>query len=158
VKPTHLAIPDKASGLKRCRFIVTPPVAAVLVDKIEVGLTKNQLRHCLDNICKNAGIVGVTPHTLRKTFASVGGDLGEQDDMVNALLGHSGGRITDTYVMRSIHALSPVAARIADHIAALLGHGDTKPTAKAKLVLAKQAKPTLNATITVTTCDPPRPF
>jgi integrase len=53
---------------------------------------------CLARLCKRAGLVNVTPHTLRHTFGSVAGDLGFSELTIAALLGHSARSVTQGYV------------------------------------------------------------
>jgi integrase len=64
-------------------------------------------------IAKRAKLVGVTPHTLRHSFASVAGDLGFTDSTIAALLGHAAGTVTS----RLIHPLDAVLVVAADKVA-----------------------------------------
>jgi site-specific recombinase XerD len=41
---------------------------------------------------------GVTPHTLRHSFASLAGDMGFADSTIAGLLGHSRSSITSCYI------------------------------------------------------------
>jgi integrase len=59
-------------------------------------------------------LVGVTPHTLRHSYASVAGDLGFTEFTIAALLGHSAGSVTSRYV----HHLDSVLISAADKVAA----------------------------------------
>lgn len=83
-----------------------------------VGLVK-----VLDRVTARAGLSGITPHTLRHTFASVGGDLHFTEMTVAALLGHSSRGVTQRYVHLDA-ALSVAADRIAATIAATLDGTD----------------------------------
>ena len=62
---------------------------------------------------KRAGLEGVTPVTLRHSFASVADDLGFTRATVKAMLGHSTGDVTEGY----IHKSDPVLAAAADSVA-----------------------------------------
>lgn len=62
---------------------------------------------------ERAGLEGVTPHTMRHSYASVGGDLGFADSTIAAMLGHAGGTVTSRYV----HRLDTVLVAAADKIA-----------------------------------------
>lgn len=73
----------------------------------------------LNRVAGRAGLSGITPHTLRHTFASVGGDLHFTEMTVNALLGHSSRGVTQRYVHLDA-ALSVAADRIGATIAAAL--------------------------------------
>jgi len=59
-------------------------------------------------------LVGVTPHTLRHSYASVAGDLGFTEFTIAALLGHSAGSVTSRYV----HHLDSVLISAADKVTA----------------------------------------
>lgn len=61
---------------------------------------------------KRAELVGVTPHTLRHSFASVAGDLGFTESTIAALLGHAAGSVTSRYV----HHLDSVLVAAADKV------------------------------------------
>ena len=62
---------------------------------------------------QRAKLQGVTPHTLRHSFASVAGDLGFAESTIAAMLGHSAGSITSRYV----HHLDTVLVAAADKVA-----------------------------------------
>jgi hypothetical protein len=64
-------------------------------------------------LMKRARLQGVTPVTLRHSFASVADDLGFTRATVKAMLGHSTGDVTEGY----IHKLDPVLAAAADRVA-----------------------------------------
>ena len=76
--------------------------------KVFGGLPKGWKR-----TAKSAGLEGVTPHTLRHSFASVAGDLGYTESTIAALLGHSAGSVTSRYV----HHLDSVLIAAADTVA-----------------------------------------
>lgn len=65
-------------------------------------------------LMKVAGLEGVTPHTMRHSFASIAGDLGFADSTIAALLGHTVGTMTSRYV----HRLDTVLVAAADKVAA----------------------------------------
>jgi len=73
----------------------------------------------LDRVCQKALLQGVTPHTLRHTFASVAGDLGFSELTIAALLGHSARGVTQRYIHID-EALRMTADRVANEIADLL--------------------------------------
>jgi len=133
ITPTHLAIPERVQGVKNCRFVIVQSVAQPLMAKIPSGLTYSRLSGCFINICENSGIFlkimvddkpqTISPHSLRKTFRSIAGDIGESDDLVEALISHKNGRgkVTEAYLIRSLPPLVPVAERISQYIINLLG-------------------------------------
>jgi integrase len=74
---------------------------------------------CLERLCVSVGLEGVTPHTLRHTFASVAGDLGFSELTIRALLGHGSQSVTQDYIHID-EALRLAATRTSDEVAALL--------------------------------------
>jgi integrase len=56
---------------------------------------------------------GITPHTLRHSFASLAGDLGYSEPTIAALVGHKGRSVTSRYV----HAADAVLLAAADAVA-----------------------------------------
>jgi len=69
-------------------------------------------------IMKRAELEGVTPHTLRHSYASVAGDLGFTESTIAAMLGHAAGSVTSRYV----HHLDSVLIAAADKVARTI-HG-----------------------------------
>lgn len=65
-----------------------------------------------ERIAKRAGLEGITPHTLRHSFASVSGDLGFAESTIAAMLGHADGSVTSRY----IHHLDAVMLAAADRV------------------------------------------
>jgi integrase len=82
----------------------------------------------LSNLGKNwarlleaAGLEHRGLHSLRRTFASVAGDLGEGEYSIGFLLGHASSGVTSDYVLLEDGPLRQVAERVAGRIAAALG-------------------------------------
>jgi integrase len=63
-----------------------------------------------------ADLEGVTPHTMRHSFASVAGDIGYADSTIAALIGHSGGTVTSKYVHRLDSVLVAAANKVSGEI------------------------------------------
>ncbi|MBZ9648140.1 site-specific integrase [Sphingobium sp. 3R8] len=80
---------------------------------------------CLQRICGFAGIVGVTPHTLRHTFASIAAELGFSELTIRAMLGHASQNVTQDYIHVD-EALKLAVRRTSDEIAKLLAQGAAK--------------------------------
>lgn len=78
----------------------------------------------LERICARGGLAGVTPHTLRHTFASVAGDLNFSELTIKGLLGHAPRGVTQTYIHLDA-ALVVAADQVALHIAQMLD-GDSE--------------------------------
>lgn len=85
----------------------------------------------LDRVCAMARLEGVTPHTLRHTFASVAGDLGFSELTIAALLGHAARGVTQRYIHID-EALKMTADRVAREIADLLDGQAPSPRARAR--------------------------
>lgn len=71
----------------------------------------------IENITKAAGLTGVTAHTFRHSFASVGADLNYSDNTIGAIIGHSGGSTTSRYTHRLDSVLISAADTISTEIA-----------------------------------------
>nr|WP_314262456.1 integrase arm-type DNA-binding domain-containing protein [uncultured Devosia sp.] len=67
----------------------------------------------IDRITARAGLQGITAHTLRHSFASIGNDLRFTDSTIGAIIGHETHSITADY----IHHLDPVLLAAANIIA-----------------------------------------
>ncbi|WP_416462972.1 tyrosine-type recombinase/integrase [Sphingomonas sp. VDB2] len=80
---------------------------------------------CLQRICGFAGIVGVTPHTLRHTFASIAAELGFSELTIRAMLGHASQNVTQDYIHVD-EALKLAVRRTSDEIAKLMAQGAAK--------------------------------
>lgn len=96
----------------------------------------------LDRVCAAAQLDGVTPHTLRHTFASVAGDLGFSELTIAALLGHAARGVTQRYIHID-EALRMAADRVAGEIADLLDGRAQSPRARGRR--ADPAQPTPEA-------------
>ncbi|ESY64009.1 integrase [Mesorhizobium sp. LNHC252B00] len=107
IRPIGKAAFEIIAVVKRdvdCRFVLRPARNGEAFG----GMPKGWLR-----IAKRAKLEGVTPHTLRHSFASVAGDLGYSEPTIAAMLGHSSSTITSRYV----HHLDAVLIAAADNVA-----------------------------------------
>jgi len=78
-----------------------------------------------------SGLADVTPHDLRRTFMSVCTELGYPMSIGDALLGHSLGKIRDTYVHLGSEGIMATASQeTADWIAAAMAGEKVKPGVK----------------------------
>tara|TARA_R110002020_G_scaffold316999_1_gene532667 strand:- start:39985 stop:41283 length:1299 start_codon:yes stop_codon:yes gene_type:complete len=71
-------------------------------------------------IVKRADLVGVTPHTLRHSFASVAGDLGYSEPTIGAILGHAAGSVTSRYIHHLDEVLVAATERVSQAVAAMM--------------------------------------
>lgn len=78
------------------------------------------LDNAMDRIAAKAKLEGVTAHTLRHSFASVGGDLNFSESTIGAIVGHSGHTITSRYIHRLDSVLIAAANTIADEVHRLM--------------------------------------
>ena len=67
-------------------------------------------------LMKRAELTGVTPHTMRHSYASVAGDLGFAESTIGAMLGHVGGSITSQYVHRLDSVLVAAANKVCGEV------------------------------------------
>jgi integrase len=74
------------------------------------------LTGAFERLVKRANLEGVTPHTLRHSFASVAGDLGYAEATIATMLGHAAGSVTARYVHHLDAVLVASANRVADRI------------------------------------------
>jgi integrase len=75
-----------------------------------------------------AGLTGVSPHTLRHSYASVAVDLGLSELTIASLLGHRKASVTSKYAHHADATLLAAADQIADRIVTLMG--DAKSESK----------------------------
>lgn len=67
-------------------------------------------------LMERAGLEGVTPHTMRHSYASVAGDLGFAESTIAVMLGHAGNTITSRYVHRLDSVLVAAANKICGEV------------------------------------------
>lgn len=108
IRPLGQAAIDVLKGIERKKG-----VDYVLPGVRDESKPYGGLAGAMDRIMKAAKLDGVTAHTLRHSFASVGADLDFSDSTIGACLGHSGSGITSRYT----HRLDTVLVAAADKIA-----------------------------------------
>jgi integrase len=94
-------------------------------------------------IAKRAKLLGVTPHTLRHSFASVAGDMGFTESTIAAMLGHAAGSVTSRYVHHLDSVLVAAADKVARAIHGMMTGPETNPveaTERAVLVSVSLAR------------------
>jgi integrase len=95
----------------------------------------------LDRVIGRAGLSDITIHTLRHTFASIGGELGFSELTLAGLLGHASRGVTQRYIHLD-EALIVAADRISERIALLLDMGKDEALGTPKIVKERVAAPT----------------
>lgn len=74
------------------------------------------LAAAVERIVAKATLAGVTSHTLRHSFASVGDDLGFTENTIGSVIGHAGHSITSRYIHKLDSVLIAAANKIANEI------------------------------------------
>jgi len=91
-----------------------------------------------DRIARHV-LPGVTPHTLRHSFASLGDDLGYSEATIGAMLGHSKGTSTTRgYIHKLDTALIAAADSVAGRIARMMT-GEAEPSGQVIELAAARA-------------------
>lgn len=65
---------------------------------------------------KRAELEGVTPHTMRHSYASVAGDLGFAESTIASVIGHAAGTVTSRYIHRLDSVLVATANKICGEV------------------------------------------
>ena len=131
-KPTHWQPHPKTQ--KSTRTVSVPSfTAAVLPDRLVkiasdeperliffsrngTPLTTNNIRRRLRAVLEEAGIEGVTPHSFRRTVATVI-DRAGGSDLAAELLGHTSSKITREHYIQPDEAVDPITAEILESLA-----------------------------------------
>ena len=79
-------------------------------------LTANNVRRRLRTILEDAGIEGVTPHSFRRTVATVL-DRASGADLAADMLGHTSSKITKAHYIEPDEVVNPVTAEILESLA-----------------------------------------
>lgn len=117
-----LSIPEKTKGVKKIRFICMPEAARNIFHLLVVPVSHSSLETAMDGVCALAKIEGATPHTLRKTMASLAVDSWDEDeDTINRLIGHLPTKVEQAYLRRTTPKLQAVAERVGARMWELLG-------------------------------------
>ncbi|WP_299939460.1 site-specific integrase [uncultured Nitratireductor sp.] len=76
----------------------------------------NGLSGAWTRFMERADLEGVTPHTMRHSYASVAGDIGFAESTIAALLGHTTGTVTSRYIHRLDSVLVAAANKVCGEI------------------------------------------
>ncbi|MGB2934631.1 MAG: tyrosine-type recombinase/integrase [Nostocoides sp.] len=131
-KPTHrqahpktekstrtVAVPSFTAGALRQRLVVVAlggPEHLLFVTRNGTPLTTNNVRRRLRTILTEAGITGVTPHSFRRTVATVL-DRASGPDLAAELLGHTSTKITKEHYIEPDETVDPITAQILESLA-----------------------------------------
>ena len=131
-KPTHrqhhpktikstrtVSVPSFAAEVLRHRLVALAqeePDHLIFFSRNHTPLTTNNVRRRLRNILAAAGITGVTPHSFRRTVATVLDRAGGAD-LAAEMLGHSSAQITKQHYIEPDDNVNPVTAEILELLA-----------------------------------------
>lgn len=131
-KPTHrqhqpktakstrvVSVPSFAAEVLRERMVVVAeesPDHLIFFSRNHTPLTTNNVRRRLRNILSEAGMEGVTPHSFRRTVATVL-DRASGADLAAEMLGHTSSKITKQHYIEPDETVDPVTAEILESLA-----------------------------------------
>jgi integrase len=138
-KPTHrqphpktmkstrtVSVPSFTAEVLRERLVILAqegPQHLIFFSRNHTPLTTNNVRRRLRNILAEVGIEGVTPHSFRRTVATVL-DRAAGADLAAEMLGHTSSKITKEYYIQPDEAVNPVTAEILESLAPKRAEGD----------------------------------
>lgn len=123
--------------LKKAKLVGNPCV----IPGAKPGRSRTTLHDSWKRIKDAAGIPDVRLHDLRRTFVSVGADLGLPDYFADAQVGHAAGTVTDVYRRVGRNPLFDAVEAIGGRIALLLsGELDPNTTGKAPLKVQRNRR------------------
>ena len=124
-----LLLPDSKTGRKT--IVLNAPARAILSALprigacVIIGNDGEKARHDLNRpwgmISKRAGLVGVRPHDLRHTHASIGAGAGLGLPIIGKLLGQLNPSTTQRYAHLDVDPLRRASDQIAGRISAAMG-------------------------------------
>lgn len=114
-----ISIPTFTAEVLRQRLVVIAnedPGHLVFFSRNHTPLTTNNVRRRLRAILEEAGIGGVTPHSFRRTVATVLDRAGGAD-LAAEMLGHTSSDITRAHYIEPNELVNPVTAEILETLA-----------------------------------------
>lgn len=131
-KPTHrqphpktakstrtVSVPGFTAEVLRQRLVVAAsedPEHLLFVTRNGTPLTTNNVRRRLRSVMAEAGIEGVTPHSFRRTVATIL-DRASGPDLAAEMLGHTSSKITKEHYIEPDEKVNPVTAEILEALA-----------------------------------------
>ena len=138
-KPTHrqvhpkttkstrtVSVPSFAAEVLRERFVVIAsedPEHLIFFSRNHTPLTTNNVRRRLRSILSEVGIYGVTPHSFRRTVATVIDRAGGAE-LAAEMLGHTSSEITKQHYIEPDEKVNPVTAEILELLAPRKSEGN----------------------------------
>lgn len=114
-----VAVPSFTASVLRARLVkigAEGPERLIFSTRNGTPLTTNNVRRRLRAVMDEAGIEGVTPHSFRRTVATVI-DRAAGADLAADLLGHTSSKITKEHYIQAAEAVDPVTAQILESLA-----------------------------------------
>lgn len=114
-----VAVPGFAAEVLRERPVVVAeegPDHLLFFSRNHTPLTTNNVRRRLRNILAEVGMTGVTPHSFRRTVATVL-DRASGADLAAEMLGHTSSKITKQHYIEPDESVNPVTAEILEALA-----------------------------------------
>lgn len=114
-----VSVPSFTAEVLRERLVVVadePPDHLLFFSRNHTPLTTNNVRRRLRTMLSEAGIEGVTPHSFRRTVATVL-DRASGPDLAAELLGHTSSKITKQHYIEPDETVNPVTADILESLA-----------------------------------------
>lgn len=114
-----VSVPSFAAAVIRERLVTLqdePGEHLLFSSRNHTPLTTNNIRRRLRSVLSEAGITGVTPHSFRRTVATVL-DRASGPDLAAELLGHTSSKITKQHYIEPDEAVDPVTAQILESLA-----------------------------------------
>lgn len=120
-----VSVPSFTAEVLRARLVEIAdegPDHLIFFTRNKTPLTTNNVRRRLRAVMDQAGIEGVTPHSFRRTVATVIDRAGGAD-LAAELLGHSSSKITKEHYIQPDEAVDPVTAEILESLAPKAAEG-----------------------------------
>ena len=108
--------PPRSCGHGLSRIASDDPDHLIFFSRNGTPLTTNNVRRRLRAVLSDAGIDGVTPHSFRRTVATVLDRAGGAD-LAAEMLGHTSSDITKKHYIEPDEAVNPVTAEILESLA-----------------------------------------
>jgi integrase len=115
----NVSVPSFTAAVLRDRLVKLADEEAdhlIFFSRNGTPLTTNNVRRRLRAVLSEAGIEGVTPHSFRRTVATVIDRAGGAD-LAADLLGHTSSKITKEHYIQPDQAVDPVTAQILESLA-----------------------------------------
>ncbi|RYC07268.1 tyrosine-type recombinase/integrase [Nocardioides zhouii] len=114
-----VSVPSFTAEVLRARLVAIAseaPDHLIFFSRNGTPLTTNNIRRRLRAVLEEAGIEGVTPHSFRRTVATVL-DRAAGADLAAEMLGHTSSKITKEHYIEADEKVNPVTAEILEALA-----------------------------------------